>query len=93
MATHFVNGVKLKIVPSRRDEFYGRDDGAAIAIGIASNSYRSIYQLKRETNEKIFAIGNRILFDVKTRRLYNSRLYAILLLYKTVITNPYYIRN
>lgn len=70
MATHFVNGVKLKIVPSRRDEFYGRDDSAAIAIGIASNSYRSIYQLERRTNEKIFAIRQRNLIRRKKRDIF-----------------------
>jgi len=53
MATHFVNGVKLKIVPSLTMSFID----TMTAFLLLSNNYRSMYRRKDKANEKIFVIS------------------------------------
>jgi len=48
MATHFVNGVKLKIVPSPTMSFID-----TMITFLLSNNYRSMYRRKDKTNEEI----------------------------------------
>lgn len=65
MATHFVNGVKLKIVPVSTVSFMDAMTAALLRLVPHLRAIDQWYRLRGKTNDKISAISEITLFGAK----------------------------